>query len=331
EVKLDEKTEVPFYTISISDDEIEKAIADVKVRFGTEENPEKAEEGDGLQGKFVQLDEEGNPVEEGHEHTGFFRIEDIKLKIIQKMFVGKDVGKTVVFNPYQAIKDESKTKSVLNLTDGGEEKWKADYSFEIEKVIRSKEAEAGEELYKKVFPNDDLQTEEQFREKIAEDLSRHYSRDTDRQFLADSINTLIDKAGLKLPDEFMKRWLLDSNQGKITREQVDQQYESYAKTFRWQLIEAKLKEQFGDAIVVSEEEIRDKVRNYFTAMGGADSAVNLQIEGILDSVLQNQEEKQRIHNELLDEKFIKLFKEHLTLKEESVTTEIFFEIASNTK
>ncbi|MCF6342919.1 MAG: hypothetical protein L3J31_08960 [Bacteroidales bacterium] len=129
----------------------------------------------------------------------------------------------------------------------------------------------------------------------------------------------------------MKRWLLESNKGKITPEQLDLQYDSYAKTFRWQMIEAKLQEEYGDAITVSEEEIRDKVRNYFTAMGGGDSAANAQIEGILDSVLQNQEEKQRIHNELLDEKFISFFKKHLSLKKKAVTTEKFIEIASNTK
>ena len=60
------------------EDEINKALVDVKVRFGKEENPEKAEITDGLQGKFNQLDEEGNTLEGGHEHTGFFKIEDLK-------------------------------------------------------------------------------------------------------------------------------------------------------------------------------------------------------------------------------------------------------------
>ncbi|MCF6342920.1 MAG: trigger factor family protein [Bacteroidales bacterium] len=201
ELKLDEKTEAPYYTITINDKEVDKAIADVKVRFGSEENPEVAEEGDGLQGKFIQLDEAGNPVEGGHEYTGFFRISDLKLKTIQKKFIGKGAGKPLVFNPYQAIKDEQKTKSVLNLTDGSEEQWKADYSFEIEKVIRTRDAEPGEDLYKKVFPNDDLKTEEDFRKRISEDLTKHYAKDTDRQFLADSINALIDKADLEIPDD----------------------------------------------------------------------------------------------------------------------------------
>jgi trigger factor len=331
DIKLDDKIKVPYYTITVSDEEIEKAIGDVKVRFGEEEDPEIAELTDGLQGKFVQLDEEGNPVDGGHEYIGYFKIEDMKLKTLQKKFVGKTIDDTEVFNVYQAFKDESKTKAVLGLQDGTEEQWKADYQFTIEKVVRLKEAEMGEELYKKVFPNDDLKTEEEFREKLSADLTKHYSRDADRQFLADTINKLIDTAKIDLPDEFMKRWLMESNQGKITQEQIDLQYDSYAKTFRWQLIESKLQEEFGDDIVVKEEEIRDKVRTYFSAMGGGDSEINPQIEGIIDSVLQNQEEKQKIQNDLLDEKFIALFKANVKMSNKKVTTEQFFEIASNTK
>ena len=330
EVKLDENVKPPYYTITLSNDEIDKAIGDVKVRFGEEENPEKAELTDGLQGKFIQLDADGNVLEGGHEHTGFFKIEDLKLKTIQKKFVDKAAGDKEVFNVYQAFKDESKTKAVLGLHEGTEEQWKADYQFEIEKVVRSIEAKLGEELYKKVFPNDELKTEEEFREKVSSDMTKHYSKDADRQFLADTINKLIDTADINLPDDFMKRWLLESNQGKISQEQLDLQYDSYAKTFRWQLIEGKLQKEYGDAARVTEEEIRNKVRAYFTAMGG-DANVGPQIDGIIDSVLQNQEEKQKIQNDLLDEKFIALFKEHVKMSKKKVSTEKFFEIASNTK
>jgi hypothetical protein len=64
---------------------------------------------------------------------------------------------------------------------------------------------------------------------------------------------------------------------------------------------------------------------------GGDSNIAPQIDGIIDSVLQNQEEKQKIQNDLLDEKFIALFKEHVKMSKKKVTTEKFFEIASNTK
>ncbi len=331
EFELNDKLKAPNYTIKITSKEVNKAINDIKVRFGSEEHPEKAELTDGLQGKFSEVDENGLIVKDGISNDAFFRIEDIKLKTIQNKLIGKKEEDKIVFNILKAFKDESKVKSLLNLYEGPEDKLKSDYEFEVKSVIRTQEAEINEDLFKKVYPNDDIKDEKLFKEKIKVDLSKQSSIDTDRQFLADTINEIIKVTDLKLPDDFMKRWLMENNQGKITREQLDEQYDSYAKTFKWQLIESKLHDQFGDEIKVSEDEVRNKVRAYFNTMGGGDAESNPQIEGIIDSVLQNQEEKQRIYNDLLDQKFIKVFKEHVKIQEKEVDSEKFFEIASNTK
>ena len=330
ELTLSEEIKVPYYQIKVNEEDIDKSINDVKVRFGTEENPEKAAETDGLQGKFSELDAYGNIVDDGIEHTAFFRIEDIKLKSIRSKFVGLGAGEFVDFNLMKAFKDEDKVESLLHLHDRSEDKMNADYRFEIEKVVRSTEAEIGEELFNKVYPTGDIKTEEAFREKIGGELKQHFRSDTDRQFMSDSVNELIKLTSLSLPDDFMKRWLVESNEGKITAEQVEEQYENYQKTIRWQLIEGKLHEQFGEDIKVSDEDVRSKVRDYFMGAGGQVES-NPQIEQIVDQVLGNQEERQRIYAGLMDEKLTKLFKENLSLEEKEIDSEKFFEIVSNTK
>jgi len=322
ELKKDD-FEVPYYKIEVTDKEVDNALNDIKVRFGEEDHPEKAEEGDGVQGKFVQVDSEGNVVEGGVENDGYFRIEDLKLKGIQKKFYGKGKGAKVVFNPDNAFKDEAKVKALLG-QDITEEQMKSDYRFEITDVIRHKEAELNEETFKKVYPNDELKTEEDFRARVKQDLEEHYTKDSDRHFTGEVINALIEKSNLELPDEFLKRWLLDSNQGKITAEQLEGQYDSYAKTFKWQLIEDKLRAQFGDALKVDDEDVRDKVRAYFQIQGKENS--NPQVEQIVDQILSNQEEGQKIYTELMDEKLGKVFKENVKRKEESVTPDKFMEL-----
>ncbi len=322
ELKKDD-FEVPYYKIEVTDKEVDNALNDIKVRFGEEDHPEKAEEGDGVQGKFVQVDSEGNVVEGGVENDGYFRIEDLKLKGVQKKFYGKGKGAKVIFNPDNAFKDEAKVKALLG-QDITEEQMKSDYQFEITDVIRHKEAELNEETFKKVYPNDELKTEEDFRARVKQDLEEHYTKDSDRHFTGEVINALIEKSNLELPDEFLKRWLLDSNQGKITAEQLEGQYESYAKTFKWQLIEDKLRAQFGDALKVDDEDVRDKVRAYFQIQGKENS--NPQVEQIVDQILSNQEEGQKIYTELMDEKLGKVFKENVKRKEESVTPDKFMEL-----
>ncbi|HEY9114478.1 MAG TPA: trigger factor [Bacteroidales bacterium] len=328
EVELSDKIEIPYYDIKVSKTELDKAIADVKIRFGTEENPEEAEITDGLQGMFSELGEDGNIVEGGVNHKGFFRIEDVKLKTIQEKMIGAKIGDAIDFSLMKAFKDEAKVRALLHLEEGNDEKLKETYRFAVESVIRTHEAEINEELFKKVFPNDDIKTEKEFKAKIKEEIKSHFQRDADRQFLDDSINELLKITKITLPDEFMKRWLIEINQGKINKEQIDLQYDSYAKSMKWQLIEEKLHEKYGEAISVTREEIRNKVRAYFSTMGG--SIDNPQVESIIDTVLQNREEEQRIFQDLQSGKLIKLFKENLKQVGKEVDQEKFFEIVSNT-
>ncbi len=297
------------------------------MRFGEDENPEVAEAGDAFQGKFIEVDSEGNTIEGGIENDGFLKYEDIKLKTTQNKFIGKKAGESIIFNPLKAIKDESKVASLINRHEDGDEKLKSDYKFEIAKVVRIHEAELGEDLYKKVFPAQEIASEEEFTEALSNDLVKHYQRDTDRQFLADTVKELIKIADISLPDEFLKRWLLESNEGKITQEQVDTQYDNYARTFKWQLLEGELLKEHAEDMQVKEEEVREKVAAYFQTMGGG-TEITPQIEGIIDQVLSNKEEKQKIFNDIQDEKLIKLFKANITPKNKKVTTEKFIEIAS---
>jgi trigger factor len=187
-----------------------------------------------------------------------------------------------------------------------------------------------EELFKKVYPAGDVTTEEAFREKVTEELGKHRAGDSDKQFLSDAIDELIKLSNLELPDAFMKRWLLESNEGKITADQIDTQYDNYLKTMKWQLIESKLQEKFGDEVRIDHEEIREKIRSYFMP-GGDPGEKNPQIEQIVDQVLQNEQEAQRIYAGIQDEKYTRLFKDKLTLEEEKVDSDKFLEIASKSK
>lgn len=330
EFTLSEEITVPYYKVKVGKKDLDKAIEDIKVRYGSEEYPEKAEETDGLQGKFTELDDEGNPVEGGIENTTYFRIEDLKLKTIKNKFIGKGSGDAVDFNPMNAFKDEAKVMALLNLKDDQKDKLSAGYRFTIEKVVRSKNAELNEELFKKVYPEEEVKTEEDFRKRIAEDLEKHYAADSENQFVNDAIEEFVKITNLSIPDEFMKRWLVESNEGKITAEQVEQQYDSYAKSIRWSLIEGKLIDAYGDEAQVTEEDIRNEVRKYFI-QPGTEYQYNQQVEDVVNNILSNPEEKQRIYSSLQNKKLSSLFKEKISVKEEKVSPDKFIEIISNSK
>jgi len=175
----------------------------------------------------------------------------------------------------------------------------------------------------------ELKTVEEFKNRIREDLAGHYQKDADKQFVSDTIDFLLEKVNPELPDEFLKRWLFESNKEKATKEQIDSQYDSYAKTFKWQLIEEKLIKDSGDTLRVTREDVRNKVKAYFQMPNGGEP--DTQMEGIVDQLLSNEEEYQRIFGELMDERYISYFKEKIEKEEKEVATDEFVKIISTPK
>ena len=59
----------------------------------------------------------------------------------------------------------------------------------------------------------------------------------------------------------MKRWLVESNEGKLTAEDIERDYHKYAEGMKWQLIENKIIKEAG--IEVGDQEIKDYVKDYY--------------------------------------------------------------------
>jgi trigger factor len=65
-----------------------------------------------------------------------------------------------------------------------------------------------------------------------------------------------------LPEEFLKRWLIESNRdnNEITPEQVEKEFVTLKESFKWQLIENYLIKE--NNIEVKHEEVSDYLKNY---------------------------------------------------------------------
>ncbi len=328
EVNISEDIKVPHYNIQVTDEEVEKAIKDTQKRLGKEEPAEESADGDRLTGTFYEVNDKGERVEGGHSNESNFEISEIKAEAEKATLIGLHKGDKVTFNPAKAFEDEGKLKYILKLEEG-DEKRNSSFEFEVSEISHLVEAELNEELYKQVYPSDELKTEEDFKERIRKELAEHYQKDADKQFVSETIDVVLEKVNPELPDEFLKRWLLENNQGKVSKEQLEGEYDNYAKTFKWQLIESKLIEEYGDTLKVEKDDVRNKVKSYFQVPEGSES--NPQVEGIVDQLLSNQEEYNRIYGELMDEKYITFFKEKISKDEKDVTTDEFIKIVSTPK
>ena len=330
EIALNDKVKANYYEIKADEEIVNKYLDDLRSRHGEISNPEVVEEGDTVKGELVELDEEKNPKENGFNRTSAFALSTIKLKTELKKFMGKKVGGELIFNPMKATKSAIDTATMLGISTEEAEKIDSNFSYTITEITRRKPAELTPEFFKIIYPQDKIENEEQLKERIKKDAEISFVAESDRQFMNNAVEKLVEMAKIDLPDEFMKRWILENGQGKMTEEQIESQYDSYSNSLKWQLIEAKLVKEHS--IKVSEEDVRNQIKSYFSSMQEKqDEETEKRMDEIVNSIMQNREETKRIYDQLYDKKLLDLFKENIKQVKKSVTYDEFVKLATQTK
>ncbi len=99
-------------------------------------------------------------------------------------------------------------------------------------------------LFEKIFPGKEIKDEATFRQQLKEDIEKQFAQEHKRYFFGKAVDALLENIDLPLPVDFLKRWMIETSEGKLSMEELDKEFESkYAKGIRWQLIEAELMKQ----------------------------------------------------------------------------------------
>jgi len=327
-LELNDKIKTTRYEIQVEDETTEKYIQEILNRFGEQSNPDTIEEKDMVMGTVTQLDADGKELKDGITKDISISLEKIKLKTIKNKFIGKKKGATVVFNMKKAFKDDIEVASLLAITREEAEVLTSDFKMEIKEISRITPAEMNEELFAKVYENDNIKTEEELRARVQRDVEESFKAEGDRKFYSDVTKTLIKKTDLTLPDEFLKRWIIESNMRetedkRITPEELNTQYDSYRDTLRWQLIEEHLVKQ--NDLYVTEQEIRERVKEILgmQAFGGEMGTNDEVLNQVAESVMQNQEEVKRVSDQIIEQKMTNFFNENLKITTKKISYDDF--------
>ncbi len=180
-----------------------------------------------------------------------------------------------------------------------------------------KPAELNEELFKMIFPGKDIKDEKEFRKEVATEMERQYVVEAERMFFNNAIDKLVNEIKFDMPDAFLKRWIVANSEGKINEEDVAKNYDNtYSKTFRWQLIEESIVKA-NPELVLKEEEIREFVtKMYFGNLDTAnmDEDMKKRLDGIVDSILKDENQRQNIQNQVADNKLTAFLKKAMKVK-----------------
>ena len=308
EINIDyTNTMVDFYHIIPEEEDIQRAIDDLVERNPDTTHPETVGENDRLELK-VREAEDGKEMEDGFQKDGLFiHMDQIKDKETREQFIGKEVGSEFIINFAKAFGSEEAVAKVL----GEDAPVDSDYNIIIDDAIRDEKPELNEDFFEKIFPKQDVKDLDTFKEKVKGEMEKQFEAETDPILFNKMIDEIVAAAHFDLPDAFLKRWLVENSQGKLTAEEVEKNYEKdYAKGLRWQLIEDSIV-QANPELVVTDEELKNFVlRQIFPGIDYAtlEDDMKANLDKIAANYLKEGQQKEQLKNQLADVKMTQFLK-----------------------
>ena len=324
DVKLTKKNKIVYYDIAVDDKMIDQQVDVYASRGGSYEKVNDYQDGDMLKGDIRELNADGSTKEGGIEVADAIILPAYMKNDEQKaLFQGCKLGDILTINPKKAYPDSTvEISSLLKISKEEAENITADFSYQITEISRYNKHAIDQELFDQTFGEGTVNSEQEFREKIAANLKEQMNQNAEYRFLADVRAYVEKKLGkVEYDDELMKRIMLANNK-EHDQEYVDKNYEASIKELTWHLAKNKLLEQcevkIEDADVKSAA--KDMARIQF-AQYGMSNIPEEYLDNYAEEMLKKPEQVDQFVNQAADIKLMKALKDVVTLDTKTISFE----------
>lgn len=330
EVKLSGRNKYDYVKVKADDKVVDQEIDNMRRRYGKLSAGETVTENDLVMGQFVELVKKDVIKEGGVMNSSTISMEFVEDETTRKKLLGAKVGDAVMVNPEKVSRGGKDTAAMLGVKEEELADLSKKFQFTVNEIKQMELAELNQELFDKLFGEGAIKSEEELRARIAGDLERVWSNDSDRLLATNITKDLIAKTEFELPNTFLKRWIqMSQPQDKpVSMEEIEAQYEGYQDNLKWQLIQGKIFK--ANDIKIEREEALEYTKGLMAqqyAQYGMPTPEDQELTEVSQKVLANQEEAQRVYDMLADQKLTAYFKDTVKLTEKEVSFDEFVKLA----
>ena len=140
---------------------------------------------------------------------------------------------------------------------------------------------------------------------------------------------MLEETKMEFPTEFLKRWIKISSEKPVTEEDIENEFDTYLKSLKWQLIQSKIFTE--NNLKLTNEEVIEHTKgmlisNY--AQYGIPAPDDAELSESAIRLLKNKEQANGIYDRLAEQKLTAYFKSTVSLDTKEVSYDDFVEIAS---
>ncbi len=160
-------------------------------------------------------------------------------------------------------------------------------------------AELNQELFDKVYGEGNIKTEEELKEKVKTELDEYFQQNADVHFVNKVLEQINEKEEVKLPETFLIKWLMFSNENIKDENQAREILEAERNQLKYQILEGKLmndneiKLEYADVLSQAEQLVRNQLAIY-----GIHHLGDEEIQKYAVEMLKDQEQVRQISSEV---------------------------------
>ena len=183
-----------------------------------------------------------------------------------------------------------------------------------------------ENLKKYYAEKKEEKSDEDVEKEVSERLKSEYKNESDWRLGADIRKYFVEKADVKLPEAFLKRWLQATNE-KVKPEDLEKEFPGFLADFRWQLVRSEFMKSFG--FKIEKADLEEAAKAYITyqyAMYGMGNVPEDIIAGSVKQMLEDRSQIDRLAEQVEDRKVMEKLRELVTLAPKKISSEKFREL-----
>ena len=317
-----------LFKIEATDKDIESSLENISQRTGEMIEHDTIADNDLVKVQWVELNEDGSIKESGILNSSSVALDKLNADL-KKQLIGKKLEESLTVDYRSFSENDTDLAAMLAVTTDELQNVNSNFKITVEKIQRLKPAELNEETFKKMYPDGSVTNVDEMKEKIKVDYAAYFNQESDKKLKNDMVINLLKNTKVELPDEFLKRWLTTVGEKKSTKEQVEQEYPNYRDGLKWQLIQNKIIREKDIKVDMAELKagIRAQLLQQF-AQYGMQQADDEMMDDMVEKFMKREDEVRRMNDQLYDQKVMDLFRSMATLNEKKVTSEKFYEMAS---
>jgi len=314
EIKLNFKPKKPIirYEVKADKKSVENQIKNIQDQYGKLISKSKIEKDFEITANFNSESDEIN-------NSSMFKTDSLKPTFLKKI-IGLKVGDSISEKTSKIFKEDYELSRNLKIDLNKAKEINLAVELKIQEINKREPADLDQELFDKVYGKNSIKSVTELKDKLSDDFVKQFQNQTDQKLMNDSIEYLIDSTKIKLPSEFLVKWMQLSSEKKISQNEAQTEYEKSEKGMKYQLIESKiiidnkLQVNFEDLKSFTSELIKNQMLQY-----GQPIPDEKELDGIVARVMSNKDEIKRLTEQLTSNRILEFFKENFNYKLKKVS------------